>query len=184
MLQWDTQWSPSSSSYRDCDSQNYARKAPPYLTGAFHLTRKTAAYNLRDSNFNLALEIQHRIPEKELFVQRCKAMEFSPNYDYSRTVFLGFKKSLCSLGLQCTNYVILVVYLPTLIPVCPSIKLSVRPSVPPSVRPYVNTRIPPSFLSVRPPIHLSISISVWLSVCMSASLSIQVPLPEINKSLI
>ena len=62
MLQWDTQWSPSSSSYRDCDSQNYARKAPPYLTGAFHLTRKTAAYNLRDSNFNLALEIQKNPP--------------------------------------------------------------------------------------------------------------------------
>ena len=54
------------------------KKLPP---GGFHLTRKTVAYNLRDSNLNLALEIQHRIPEKELFVQRCKVVEFSPNYD-------------------------------------------------------------------------------------------------------
>ena len=38
------------------------------LPRGFHLASKTAAYNLRDANFNLALEIQHRIPEKELFV--------------------------------------------------------------------------------------------------------------------
>ena len=38
------------------------------LPGGFHVARKTTAYNLRDSNFNLALEIQDRILEKELFV--------------------------------------------------------------------------------------------------------------------
>lgn len=73
------------------------------LPGGFHVARKTTVYNLRGFSFNLALEIQHRIPEKKLFLQRCKAMEFSPNYDYSRTVSLGFQKSLRSLGLQRTN---------------------------------------------------------------------------------
>ena len=38
------------------------------LPGGFHVARKTTAYNLRDSNFKLALEIQDRILEKELFV--------------------------------------------------------------------------------------------------------------------
>lgn len=38
------------------------------LPGGFHIAHKTTAYNLREFNFNLALEIQDRIPEKELFV--------------------------------------------------------------------------------------------------------------------
>ena len=37
------------------------------LPGGFPVARKTTVYNLRGFSFNLALEIQHRIPEKKAF---------------------------------------------------------------------------------------------------------------------
>lgn len=52
---------------------NYAQKAPPYLTGAFLLARKTTAYNLKDSCLILHWKIQHEYLKKNFSYSGVKA---------------------------------------------------------------------------------------------------------------
>lgn len=144
---------------------NYAQKAPPYLTGAFLLARKTTAYNLKDSCLILHWKIQHEYLKKNFSYSGVKAWN-SLQTTIKAEPSLWVLRNLCAVSVSRAP-LILVVYLPTLIPVYPSIKLSVRQSVRQSTYPSVVPVRP----SVRPSIYLYLYLFDYLCVCLRLYLS-------------